>query len=161
MRLIPILMLAQSLHAAVGQASKQNHSTQANELVRAADDARQHGDLKSAIEDYRKALAIQPDLTKAHAGLGAALAAAGQFDEAIAEDRRALSTSPQDETTRMNLAMALYRKGDLAHAATELEAIHAAHPSDLSASILLAYTYNKLGRAGGSRESAGSARSRP
>jgi Flp pilus assembly protein TadD len=146
MRLIPILMLAPSLHAAVGQAPKQNHSTQANEFVRAADDARQHGDLKTAIEDYRKALAIQPDLTKAHAGLGAALAAAGQFDEAVVEDRRALSATPQDETTRMNLAMALYRKGDLAHAATELEAIHVAHPGDLSAAILLAYTYNKLGR---------------
>ena len=32
-------------------------------------------------------------------------------------------------------------------AAIDLEAIHAAHPSDLSAAILLAYTYNKLGRA--------------
>ena len=47
----------------------------------------------------------------------------------------------------MNLAMALYRKGDLKHAALELEAIHTAHPADLSAAILLAYTYNKLGRA--------------
>jgi tetratricopeptide (TPR) repeat protein len=46
----------------------------------------------------------------------------------------------------MDLAMAYYKKGDVSHARSESERIHAAHPLDVPAAVLLGYTYIKLGR---------------
>ncbi len=110
--------------------------------------AQEHGDLKTAIADFRKALALKPDLLQARASLGAALAAAGQMDAAIEEDGRVLEIAPQNDAVRMNLAMAYYRTGNLNQARVEFEKLHAAHPADLNTAILLGYTYNKLGREG-------------
>jgi tetratricopeptide (TPR) repeat protein len=106
--------------------------------------AQQRGDFNSAIEDYRKALAIRQELPEARANLGAALAAAGKFDAAIEEDTRALATAPDKNAVRMNLALAYYKKGDFKKAHPEFAAVHAARPLDLSAAMLLAYSALKL-----------------
>lgn len=108
--------------------------------------AQQHNDLAAAIEDYRRALAIDPKLTEARANLGAALSAAGQFDDAIAQDTEALSTAPGNLGIRMNLGLAYYKKGDMQHAHTAFEAVHVARPLDISAAVLLGYTDIKLGK---------------
>jgi len=142
MRSVCFLFLALSLQAAVGQAPSAN----VDQLLSSGIAAQQHGDLKTAIDEYRKVLAIQPGLAEARANLGAALAADGQFDAAIEEDTRALAAAPGKTALRMNLALAYYKKGDMAHARTEFEAVHAARPLDLSAAVLLGYTYIKLGR---------------
>lgn len=107
--------------------------------------AQQQGDPKTAIDEYRKALNLNPDLPEAHANLGAALAATGQFDEAIEEDKRALSAAPDQTAVRMNLALAYYKKGDMRAARPEFEAVHLARPQDISAALLLGYTELKLG----------------
>jgi tetratricopeptide (TPR) repeat protein len=117
-----------------------------DELLSSGIAAQQRGDYKTAIEDYRKVLALQPGLADARANLGAALAAAGQFDAAIEEDTRALAAAPNKTAVRMNLALAYYKKGDLAHAYSEFEAVHAARPLDLPAAVLLGYTCIKLGK---------------
>src|SRR5258708_28201431 len=70
MRFVSILLLALCLQSATAQTPKQAPEGNAETLVRAAEAAQQHGDHKTAIDDYRKALAIQPGLAKAHAGLG-------------------------------------------------------------------------------------------
>src|SRR6185503_12794454 len=46
-----------------------------------------------------------------------------------------------------NLALAYYKKGDCEHASTEFDAVHAARPSDLAATMLLGYCELKLDRA--------------
>ena len=110
-------------------------------------DAQQRGDLKTAIEEYRKALSIRPRFPEARANLGAALAATGDFDGAIKEDRLAIENAPDKIAVRKNLALAYYKKGDCEHASTEFEAVHAARASDLAATMLLGYCDLKLHRA--------------
>jgi tetratricopeptide (TPR) repeat protein len=146
MRSAYILYLAMAAHAAAGQTEKAVPAAGADEFLRNGIAAQQHGDMKSAIEDYRQALAREPNLAAARANLGAALSADGQFDAAIEEDTRALTTAPDKTTVRMNLALAYYKKGDTAHAHTEFEAVHAAWPREISAAVLLGYTDIKLDR---------------
>jgi tetratricopeptide (TPR) repeat protein len=144
MRPVCYLFLALSLQAAAGQSPKQAPSVNADELLSSGIAAQQHHDYKTAIEDYRKVLALQPGLTEARVNLGAALAEAGDFDAAIEEDTRALSAAHDKIAVRRNLALAYYKKGDFLHARLEFEAVHAARPTDLSAAILLGYVYIKL-----------------
>jgi tetratricopeptide (TPR) repeat protein len=146
MRFVCFLFLALGLHPAAGQTPAQAPSASVDELLSGGIAAQQHGDYKTAIEDYRKVLALQPGLAEARANLGAALAAAGQFDAAIEEDTRALAAAPDKTAVRMNLALAYYKKGDLAHARSEFEAVHAARPFDLPAAVLLGYSCIKLGK---------------
>lgn len=148
MRFVLFLLLAPACLAAAGQTPSGAPAPDAEGLMRAGIAAQQHGDSRTAIEDFRKALAIRPELAEAHAGLGAALAAAGQFDAAIEEDTRALALAPDKTAVRMsllmNLGMAYYKKGDAAHAREQFEAIHAALPRDVAAAVMLGYVYIKL-----------------
>ena len=89
--------------------------------LRAGALAQEHGDLKTAIADFRRALALKPDSIEARANLGAALAAAGELDAAIEEDSHVLELSPQNDAVRMNLAMAYYRTGNWNQARVEFE----------------------------------------
>lgn len=146
MRSVSILLLGLAVNGAWAQTGKPVPLNEADEYLRKGVAAQQHNDLATAIEDYRKALAIDPKLAEARANLGAALSAAGQFDEAIAEDTRALATAPDKTSVRMNLGLAYYKKGDMENAHTAFEAVHAARPQDLSAAVLLGYTDIKLGK---------------
>lgn len=146
MRLYAVFLLLCGLVDASGQSARQAGGD-ADEHMRKAVDAQQHGDLTNAIEEYRKALAIRPRFPEARANLGAALAAAGDFDAAIREDRLAMENAPDKTAVRKNLALAYYKKGDCEHASAEFEAVHAARPSDLSATMLLGYCDLKLNRA--------------
>src|ERR1700760_4353484 len=97
MRVVPILCAGLMVQAAGARASAQSGAPTAESLMREGTRAQEHGDLKAAIADFKKALALNPDLAEAHANLGAALAAAGEVPEAIQHDRRALEASPQNE----------------------------------------------------------------
>lgn len=147
MRVEPILCAGLLMQAASGQTARQP-AADAESLVRDGAAAQQHGDLKAAIDDFRKALALNPEMIQARASLGEALAAAGQMNEAIENDARVLEADPQNDEVRMNLAMAYYRTGDWNHARLQLEKLHAARPADINRTTLLAYTYNKLDRPG-------------
>ena len=146
MHSLGVLLLICSFAPATAQAPAP--SGDADEFLRQGITAQQHGDVKTAIEAYRKALAIRPDLAEARANLGAALAASGDFDAAIEEDKRALDNAPDKTAVRMNLALAYYKKGDFQHARPEFEAVHAARPGDISAAMLLGYAEVKLGNGG-------------
>ena len=144
MRASYFLLFTLGFHAAAGQTAKP--ATPAGELLRAGIAAEQHGDNRAAIEDFRKALALQPKMVEARAGLGEALAATGQFDEAIAQDLQALEGAPDKNAVRMNLATAYFKKNDLANARVQGERVHAAAPSDIAAAVLLGSIYIKMGR---------------
>ena len=116
------------------------------QLAQAAAKAQQSGDFQTAIDDYRKALGLRPEMLPARIELGAVLAAAGQFDAAIEEDTRVLEAAPDALPAQINLATAWYRKGNLGRARMQFESIHAAHPDNVSAAIGLAYIYIKLQR---------------
>ena len=145
MRYALILLLTLGFQAA-GQTPKQAPAGDANDLLRAGLAAQQHGDNPAAIEDFRKALALRPDLAPARAALGASLAAVGQFEAAIEEDLRALEAGEDQDNIRMNLALAYYKKGDLGRARQQAEAVHQAAPHDIPAAVLLSSIYVKLDR---------------
>ncbi len=138
--------LAAALCAAQAPSPAKSDSSQAQTLIQSANAAQQHGDLKTAIEDYRKALVLHPDLGEAHIGLGEALMKAGRFDEAIEEDQHALAADPKNAALATNLGLAFYRKGDLGHARAQFEDVHRAHPGDTAAAVLLGYTYIRMNR---------------
>jgi tetratricopeptide (TPR) repeat protein len=119
-------------------------SAGAEEHLRNGVDAQRRGDVATAIDEYRKALAIEPKLLEARANLGAALAAAGQFDAAIDEDYQALTLAPGNIALRKNLGLAYYKKGDMVHARTEFAAVHEVRPTDLGTAVLLGYADIKL-----------------
>ncbi len=148
MRVFPFLCAGLLAQAATGQSANPSAAAEAEASLHDGTVAQEHGDLKIAIADFRKALSLKPDLVQARANLGATLAAAGQMDEAIEEDGRVLEIAPQNEAVRMNLAMAYYKTGNLNQARVEFEKLHEAHPADLKTAILLGYTYNKLRREG-------------
>lgn len=139
-----LLMLAPALCASTQAPPDQ--SSQAQQLVQSAANAQKSGDLKAAIDEFRKALALQPDLLDAQIGLGGALAAAGDFTDAIESDRHSLDAHPDNSALRMNLGLAYYRTGDMKGARREFETLHAANPADIRLAVQLGFTYNKLGR---------------
>jgi tetratricopeptide (TPR) repeat protein len=100
--------------------------------------------MRAAIADYRKALALRPDMAEARANLGAALAAAGDLDKAIEEYTSALPNAPDKVGVRMNLALAYYKKGDWQNARLEFAKVYAARPGDLNSAMLLGYCDIKL-----------------
>jgi tetratricopeptide (TPR) repeat protein len=124
MRSFSILLIALALQGAWAQAGKPATLNEADDYLRKGIAAQQQSDLQGAIENYRKALAIDPKLAEARANLGAALSAAGQFDAAIAEDTKALESAPDKTGVRMNLGLAYYKKGDMEGAHAAFAAVH-------------------------------------
>jgi tetratricopeptide (TPR) repeat protein len=147
---LPIVLCLASWAAGpqgVCEGAPQARQANVDELMRKAISEQQNGDIRTAIADYRKALALKPDMPEAMANLGVALAAVGDFDGAIAEDSRALAHAPNQTAVRMNLALAYYKKGDWPNARTEFGKVHAAQPDELGATVLLGYSDIKTGRA--------------
>jgi tetratricopeptide (TPR) repeat protein len=62
------------------------------------------GELEEAIEQFRRALRIDPRFAEAHNNLGVALAKQGRLVEAIAEVREALRLKPDLTEANVNLA---------------------------------------------------------
>ncbi len=146
MRSVFFLLLALGSVAAAGQTPRQAPSGDVDALMRAGIAAQQQGDNRTAIENYRKVLAMRPEIAEARAGLGAALAATGQLDAAIDEDKLALAAAHDKNAVRMNLGMAYYKKGDAEQAREQFEAVHAVLPHDVAVAVQLGHVYVKLGR---------------
>lgn len=118
----------------------------AAQLAQAAAVAQQHGDLKTAIDDDRKALQLHPERVAVRVQLAAALLAAGQPDAAIAEDTRVLHAEPGNTAAQINAATAYFRIGDVNRARYLFELIHKQHPGNAGVAMGLAYTYLKMQR---------------
>ena len=114
------------------------------ELLKEAISLRQAGKLDEAIADYRLVLEQYPDMAPVRSDLGAALAAAGRYEEAITEYQRALKLKPLPEV-RLNLALAYYKSNKLSKAVDELNQVRREMPSELRPSLLLADCYLRLG----------------
>jgi Flp pilus assembly protein TadD len=69
------------------------------------------GRFDEAIENYYKAIQIDPNSADTLNNLGFALAAKGRFDEAIENYRKAIQIKPNSAITLDNLGMALVDKG--------------------------------------------------
>ena len=123
-------------------AGQTNQSPEA--LLKEAQSLHQAGKLDQAIEDYRLFLKQYPDVFQVRSNLGAALAAAGRYEEAIAEYKRALKLNPLPQI-RLNLALAYYKAVWLHEAVGELVPLHATDPGNLQVALLLGDCHFRLG----------------
>ena len=81
----------------------------------------QLGRMDEAENQYRRALALKPDLAGAHNNLANALVAQGRADEALIHFQRALELAPDLVEAHVNLGTTLLQQGKLAAAAAQLE----------------------------------------
>jgi protein O-mannosyl-transferase len=79
------------------------------------------GRIDEAIEQYRAALAIEPDYAMSHYNLGVALAAVGRLDEAMEHYRTSAQLQPKDAMSHYNLGVALAAVGRLDEAIEQYE----------------------------------------
>ena len=96
-----------------------------------------------AEQEYRAALAVQPQNSTLHVGLGRVLCKRQEWDEAQAEYRMATRLDPRSAEAHAALGLALSLRGDPASAIPELREALRLNPHDLQArNILAASLYN-------------------
>ena len=79
----------------------------------------QRGDYAGAIENYRRALALQPDRADIRTNLASAYQKEGRYPEAVAELRKAVALDPGDAKAHMSLGLALDAVDDIPGAIAE------------------------------------------
>ena len=87
------------------------------------------GQVAQAVEHFRAATELEPDLQVAWSSLATALHETGRVDEAIEAYVRALDLDGRDTAARYNLALALAARGDAEGAARELETLRVVDPA--------------------------------
>jgi len=113
----------------------ENVSPRATSLYEAARSAHADGDLDTAIEDYRRALAANPNHTRAQLGLAQALYERGNLPEAIEAYQRAYDldhSSARDGliTALREYGASLEEQGDLTGATEQYELVLEYAPED-------------------------------
>ncbi len=100
--------------------------------------------LPEAIEEYKKAIQIDPFNTEAHNNLGMVYKDLGRYEEAVNHYQKALSIDPKYGKARHNLAVALYQQGDLERAALEFNLTISSNPERRESCNKLGLLYKKL-----------------
>jgi tetratricopeptide (TPR) repeat protein len=98
--------------------------------------------VEGALEEYRTALRLQPDLYEPHQNLADALRVKGDLDAAISEYHECLRLQPGSAVAHNNLGAALERKGDATEALQEYEQAFRLAPDD----PVIRQNYERLGR---------------
>jgi Flp pilus assembly protein TadD len=101
-----------------------------------------------AIEQYRRALEIEPSHPTARNGLATVYLEEGRVTEAIRELTRVLEIDPDHVHARYNLARAWLSKGELGRAERELRRILRGAPDDLESLYSLGYVLARRARLG-------------
>jgi len=91
-----------------------------------------------ALEHWRQAADLAPDLLPIGLGYAEALSADGQHEEAIAALEMILVINPEDEAARLGRARALAAAGRMSEARSELESLIDTSPDLLEATLDLA-----------------------
>ena len=101
---------------------------------------------------YRRAIAEDPDLSKAHSALGLILSQAGRMDEAEKQYRKAISIDPKDVVAHNNLGNLFSQTGRLDEAEKELRKAISIDPNHARAHYALGMLFAKTGRPDEARE---------
>jgi Flp pilus assembly protein TadD len=105
----------------------------------------QEGDMDRARTVLEKALALSPDLARAHFFYAKVLRADGKYDEAADHLRQVVAQYPRDRVALNDLGRILFLKRQYADAVRVLESVLAIDPEDLQAHYNLMLCYNGLG----------------
>jgi tetratricopeptide (TPR) repeat protein len=71
------------------------------------------GDLDKSIVEFKKALAIDPNMKEVHHGMGYVYYKKGEFDTAISEYEQELRINPNSEMSQNNIGLIFYEQGRL------------------------------------------------
>ncbi len=110
---------------------------------RAAFDAQRYAE---AAEEFRRAVAADPESVRARVNLAAALAEAGDVDAAIAELERVVEIAPGNGTALFNLGSLHERRGELDRAAERFAEAASYEPRDPEIRLRLGDALRRLGR---------------
>jgi tetratricopeptide (TPR) repeat protein len=80
-----------------------------------------NGDLDNAIEDFNRAIELNPDLAKAFSSRGLAYRRKGWYDHAIADYNKSLVLNPHDAETYNKRGFSWYQKGNLERAIDDFD----------------------------------------
>ena len=114
--------------------------------VKRADEARQAGDLDSAIPLYSRALQTNPQGVEAKLGLGQSYLSIGASSEAAAQFRDVLSTRESNIPARRGLASALIGMGQPSLAEEQIAVVLQSDASDYRALNVLGVALDMQGR---------------
>ena len=98
-------------------------------------------DYSEAIECYKKAITIEPNLAKAHYSLGNAYYEKGMLDEAISEYKQTIVINPRYAEAHNNLGSTYLKKNALDKAFSEYKHALAINPNLVEAHNNLALVY--------------------
>ncbi|NNG45718.1 MAG: tetratricopeptide repeat protein, partial [Deltaproteobacteria bacterium] len=101
--------------------------------------------LDEAIVQYRRALALDPDLAVARDNIGIALAKKGRFEEALEEIRKAVALRPRNPFSLANLAATLSANGMVEEGIRVYHKVLEIDPDNARAHIGLTKQYYALG----------------
>lgn len=104
------------------------------------------GHLDAAVEEARRAQALDPLSSNADAHVGLALFRARRFDDAVAELRKALEFNPQALDAHMFLGFIYIQQGKKDEAITEFQTVVQLSERNPSMLALLGYAYASAGR---------------
>jgi tetratricopeptide (TPR) repeat protein len=131
-----VLVSAGARLSAQPDETAQQHATKAIEFA-------QHGDLKSAEGELRKAVELSPSDSSLLTSLGGILAMEGDLPGANAYLARAVQLNPADAASRRNLAANQWQLGRLKEARANLDRLLRANPHDRIATYLLGMVAEK------------------
>lgn len=103
--------------------------------------AKEYGE---AVVAYKQAIAVLPDVSYAHNGLGLAYTNLGKYSEAVGELQEAIRLDPDDPTPCLNLAMTYFALKDYTKAITPLQRLIRLKPKDDKAHDLLGTAYKAV-----------------
>jgi len=79
------------------------------------------GQYDRAIEDFNKAIALDPNYAKAYTNRGIAYADKGQHDRAIEDYNKAIALDPNYAEAYTNRGVAYYLKGNMGRAISDFQ----------------------------------------
>ncbi|WP_457939821.1 TPR end-of-group domain-containing protein [Mesorhizobium sp. 10J20-29] len=100
----------------------------------------------TGMEEARRALLIEPDLSEAHAAIGRVLAERGQFDDALEEHRQSADLEPDSFDVHHNFGMTYLELGEYEQAIEHFHYAASLHATDHTALNLLALAQRGLGQ---------------
>jgi len=109
------------------------------------------GDASNAIDNFNRAIELDPGLFEAHNNLGTVYFANHDYRSAEACFNRALELRPNSLESRYNRGLSRARLGRTAEAAEDLEQVARAAPADAGAAYELGLLYEQLGKIGPAR----------
>jgi len=102
-------------------------------------------DWRAAEQEFRRALALQPNYADAHFSYSRFLASRGRLDEAIAQIQQAIALDPLTPSLRANTALLNYFGGRYPEALAQLTAVLQTDSTDVVARWGLALVKEQLG----------------